>query len=354
MATGRNTRQWEICMSGVAPQDPRWWRFNPVSGVVGIAFAVTACGHPPDGPDQALAYAERVETTLGVEAERAEPVAKFPRRRDRMHTIDPVRVSLGQWSDLEDCEAGALIAQANSPLGKVRSSFERVRHSHALVAALDDCQETMTAEEWAAFQPDRAQKAAQLDEERWNAVWVSDVVERSFGRTTPLAASLRSGAFEQWTQLLAAVSPVDDGSIDSQQWYASEAALDKAAGVGEAFQFMLSTTAGLNRVASAVERSRNQRDTCMKKDREVLAVMRGHYANKIQPMMAKGDTTLRSATESLTNAIESLRPSDGVPVGMRKWVQQWGGNRAFEDYRTATRRHAAAIGRLIDACGEQL
>ena len=341
-------------MTGVASKCPRMTRFNPVAGLIGTAFVAFACGQPPDGPDQALAYAARVETLLGVEGPSAEATVKFPRRRDRMHTIEPVRVSLGQWSDLEDCEAGGLIAQANSPLGKVRSTFERVRHSHALVAALDHCHDTMTEEEWEAFQPDREQKAAQLDEERWNAFWVSEVVERSLGRTTPLAASLRSGAFEHWTQLLSAVDPEGNGTIDSEQWYTSEAALDKAAGVGEAFQFMVSTTAGLNRVASAIDLSRSRRDVCMRKDREVLAVMRGHYANKLQPLMAKGDATLRGSTQALTTAIASLQPSDGVPSGMRAWVDQWGGNRAFKEYRAATRRHAAAVGRLMDACGEAL
>ena len=341
-------------MTNHRPWRPRFGLFYPFAAVVGTAMVLSGCDGSIPVADGALQYADRVESELGTATGEPAKAVPFPRRRDRLHVIEPVRVSLGQWSDLEDCEAGALIAQANSPLGKVRSAFERVRHSHALIAALDDCQRTMTEEEWAEFEPDRAKKAEQVDEERWNAFWVSDAVERSVGRTTPLDASLKSGAFEQWRQLVAAITPGDRRTVDDAQWYGAEATLDKSAGVGEAFRFMLATTAGLERVAQAVEQTRTERSVCMRKDRRVIAVMRGEYAKKLQPLMARGDVTLRNASQAMADALTGLEPSAGVPAAMQPWAAQWSGNRAFEAYRAATRRHATAIGKLLTACNETL
>ena len=336
------------------PSRPRFAYLYPLAALVGTAMLAPGCDESASTSDGALHYADRVESELGTATGESASLVPFPRRRDRLHVIEPVRVSLSQWSDLEDCEAGALIAQANSPLGKVRSAFERVRHSHALIAALDDCQGTMTEEEWAEFEPDRAKKAAQVDEERWNAFWVSDVVERSVGRTTPLDAPLKSGAFEQWQQLVAAITPEGRRAVDEAQWYNAESTLDKSAGVGEAFRFMVTTTVGLERVAQAVEQTRAERSVCMRKDRRVIAVMRGEYAKTLQPLMARGDVTLRNASQAMATALKDLEPSAGIPAAMQPWAAQWAGNRAFEAYRAATRRHAAAIGQLLIACNESL
>ena len=341
-------------MTNHRPWRPRFECFYPFAALVGTAMLVAGCDPAASTSDGALGYADRVETELGTASGDSGALVPFPRRRDRIHVIEPVRVSLSQWSDLEDCEAGALIAQANSPLGKVRTAFERVRHSHALIAALDECQGTMSEEEWAAFEPDRAAKAAQVDEERWNAFWVSEAVERSVGRTTPLDASLRSGAFEQWQQLVASITPEERSAVDEAQWYSAEATLDKSAGVGEAFRFMVTTTAGLERVADAVEQTRAERSVCLRKDRRVIAIMRGEYAKKLQPLMARGDVTLRNASQSMAAALKALEPSAGIPSAMKPWAAQWAGNQAFEAYRAATRRHAAAIGTLLTACNETL
>ena len=341
-------------MTNHRPWRPRFGLFYPFAAVVGTAMVLGGCDGSSPVADGALQYADRVESELGTATGEPAEVVPFPRRRDRLHVIEPVRVSLSQWSDLEDCEAGALIAQANSPLGKVRSAFERVRHSHALIAALDECQGTMSEEEWAAFEPDRVAKAAQVDEERWNAFWVSEAVERSVGRTTPLNDSLQSGAFEQWHQLVASITPEERSAVDEAQWYSAEATLDKSAGVGEALRFMVTTTSGLERVADAVEQTRAARSTCLRKDRRVIAIMRGEYAKKLQPLMARGDVTLRNASQSMAAALKALEPSVGIPSAMKPWADQWGGNRAFEAYRAATRRHAAAIGQLLTACNETL
>ena len=81
----------------------------------------------------AIEYAERVEEALGLEGHEGTLPIRLPTRSERRVTTEPVKVSFGQWYQLEDCEAGRLIAQANNALGRVRSAFERVRHNRSLL-----------------------------------------------------------------------------------------------------------------------------------------------------------------------------------------------------------------------------
>ena len=278
----------------------------------------------------------------------------FPARRDRRHNLEAVRVSFGEWNDLESCTAGGLIAEANSPLGKVRSPFERLRHSQALVVAFDGCEGTMTERAWAEFQSTRRQKTEQIDEERWNAFWMSEPVERSLGRTTPLKDALRSEAPVRWRELARALQHDGSGNVDVEGWYAAESLLDRTASVGEALRFMQRSTEALERVVHAVETSRADRSNCLERDRKVIALMRGYYAKKLQPLMATGDQTLRTSAEVLAELAEVLTPTDGVPAGMGTWMKQWRDQAAFQRYRASIRNHASSIGELLKVCKETL
>ena len=315
---------------------------------------IAACSGQSQDANVGLVYAERVEAALKLPNPDVPPAKIFPSRRNRRHDVEPVRVSYGEWNDLESCAAGGLIAEANSPLGRVRGPFERVRHSQSLLVALHDCRDTMTPGAWAKFQEARTQKADQLDEERWNAFWVSESVERSFGRSTPLEDALRSEAALRWKELTTRLNPGSTGRLNADAWYAAESLLERTASVGEALHFMLQTTQALERVSHAVERSRVDRDHCLERDRRVIALMRGHYAKVLQPLMASGDQTLRVTTETLAGVFEELTPSEGIPPGMTTWAEQWRGQAAFERYRAATRMHASRIGDLLNACNETL
>jgi hypothetical protein len=117
---------------------------------------------------------------------------------------------------------------------------------------------------------------------------------------------------------------------------------------------MVQTTWALERVTRAVNQSRADRSNCLKRDRRVIALMRGHYVNQLQPLMASGDQTIRSTAEVLESISEHLMPSEGVPQGMATWVKQWSSQSSFQRYRQATRDHASKIGELLKACGESL
>lgn len=321
-----------------------------------LAYTLTlaGCSGTSSSPDIGLVYAERVEEALKLPNGAVETLEVFPDRRDRRHDLEPIRVSFGEWNDLESCSAGGLIAAANSPLGRVRSPFERVRHSQSLLNALKDCENTMTERAWAEFQQARKQKADQIDEERWNAFWMSEPVQQSLGRTTPLEDALRSEAPSRWLELYSALEADTNGEVNVQAWYAAEALLDRTASVGEALRFMQQSTHALERVAKAVEQSRATRSNCLEMDRKAIALMRGHYAKKLQPLMAQGDQTLRTASEALAKIGERLTPSDGVPDGMAGWANQWADQAAFQRYRAAIRGHASQIGVLLKACKETL
>lgn len=315
---------------------------------------MAGCSQTSPSSDIGLAYADRVEEALKVTNASMEKIEIFPDRRDRRHDLEAVRVSFGEWNDLESCTAGGLIAEANSPLGRVRSSFERVRHSQALLNALTDCENTMTERAWTEFQRARDQKAEQLDEERWNAFWLSEPVQQSMGRTTPLEDSLRSGAPSRWLELAKSLEPETSSGLNEEAWYAAEAMLDRTASVGEALRFMQQSTLALERVSNAIEHARATRTNCLERDRKVIALMRGHYAKQLQPLMAQGDQTLRTASEALAHIVERLTPSDGVPSGMQPWSDQWVEQAAFQRYRAAIRGHASQIGTLLKACKETL
>lgn len=321
-----------------------------------IAYTLTAvsCSHGSPKSDVGLEYADRVEAALNLSDSTVEVPEGFPSRRDRRHDLDAVRVSFGAWNDLESCAAGGLIAEANSPLGRVRGSFERFQHSHALAAALNGCEQTMTASAWEKFQKARDQKAEQLDEERWNAFWMSEPVERSFGRTTPLEKALVSEGPLRWRELASSLQPAAGADVSSESWYDAESLLNRTPSVGQALRFMQLTTQALERVAQAVETSREGRVNCSEQDQAVMALMREHYSNRLQPLMASGDDTLRTASEVLAELVHDLTPSEGVPVSMQAWVEQWREQAAFQRYRTATRNHAEAMGKILSACNATL
>ena len=292
----------------------------------------------------------RVEEALGLDNGSANSYLPLPARAERRIATEPVKVSFGLWYQLEDCEAGRLIAQANNALGRVRSTFERVRHSRALLLTMDECRGVLGEKQWSDFAPTLARKADQYDEQRWNAFWLSDAVQSSLGRTAPLETALQSNAPDHWRALADAIDPVEDEAIDADSWYAAESALHRSAAVGEAVRFMVYTTHALNRVSDAIATSREGRETCMRKDKRVVALMRGHYGNELQPLMALGDTTLRVTSEVLEDVVENMAPSEPVSEGMALWKEQWAGQRVFTEYRNATRQHAAAIGRILAAC----
>ena len=321
---------------------------------IGITLIIVGCSGQSQDADLGLDYAEAVETALKQPKARMKTVEVFPSRRDRRHDLEAIRVSFGEWNDLESCAAGGLIAEANSPLGRVRSPFERARHSQSLLFALEGCEDTMTERAWAQFQAPRKQKMEQLDEERWNAFWLSEPAEQSLGRTTPLNGSLRSDAPRLWLALIKSLESDGQGGLDEKTWYATESTLLRTATVGEALRFMQSTTLSLERVVRAVEQSRLGRTNCLQRDRRVIALMRGHYGKKLQPLMARGDQTIRSSSEALSRVIEELTPSEGIPEGMMAWASQWRKQQAFSQYRGAIRRHASHIGELLSACDETL
>jgi len=267
--------------------------------------------------------------------------------------VEPVRISLGDWHALESCDAGGLIAAANSPMGRVRNPFEQFRHSAMVLDALRTCSGTMTAEAWDKFQEPRSVKESQLDEERWNAFWLSSGVERSFKRESSLEDASAGQAPDHWKTLSTLM--VDDGAelSDTDRWYEAERRLEKGPTVGEALYFMNRTSAGLERVARAVEKTRQGRTACLKADRRVIALMRGYYVKRLQPLMVSADSTIRAASEALADVLDTLEPSDGVPSGMVSWAKQWRDGAALERYRSATREHAAQLGHLLETCGER-
>ena len=144
------------------------------------------------------------------------------------------------------------------------------------------------------------------------------------------------------------------GALSTGEWYSAAQALERSAALGEAIRFMVQTSWSLERVTRAVNQSRTDRTNCLKRDRRVIALMRGHYVNQLQPLMASGDQTIRSTAEVLESISERLTPSEGVPQGMASWMKQWSSQSAFQRYRKATRDHASQIGVLLKACGESL
>jgi hypothetical protein len=337
-------------------QKPRQCKANPWVWLLSPLIAVLGCGHPPDGPDQALAYAEAVEAALDAPAASQQAVASYPRRRDRRVPIEPVQISLGDWHTLESCAAGGLIAEANSPLGKVRSDFERVMYSRSVLQTAHACEQSLNEKQWAPIAPAMAVKASQYGLERWNAFAVAPTVERSMGRTSTLELALISDAPEHWGRMVEALFPADGEPVDRDAWYAAESALEKSASVGEALRFVLRTTQAFDRVANAVEADRADRNPCLQRDRDVAALMRGHYVNRLQPLMAQGDPMVRRAHAVFGRVASELAPAEGLPPEMASWLAVWSGGEsgAFGAYRNATRRHARVMGELLAACGISL
>ena len=315
--------------------------------------SLAGCEGESQVSDAAADYAVRVEEALKLQSHAEAEPPRFPPRRDRRHVVDPVRISLGDWHALEACDAGGLIAAANSPMGRVRNPFEQFRHSAMVLGALSACAGTMSPEAWDKFQQPRSEKAAQLDEERWNAFWMSAGVEKSFSRETPFESAVGSQAPEHWRTLLSIAEGGDASLGDTTRWYESEQRLEQGATIGEVLYFMNRTSAGLERVARAVEQTRRGRTACLRADRRVIALMRGYYVKRLQPLMVSADATIRSASEVMTQVLESLEPSAGVPDGMGAWTEQWREGAALERYRAATREHAAQLGYLLETCGER-
>ena len=75
--------------------------------------------------------------------------------------------------------------------------------------------------------------------------------------------------------------------------------LDRTASVGEALHFLVQTTHALKRVSDAIAASRAGRQNCLERDRKVIALMRGHYVNTLQPLMA---ATLRAQCQPVDAA----------------------------------------------------
>ena len=318
-----------------------------------LTITLAGCEGQSQVSDVAVDYAILVEEALKLQSHAESTPASFPARRDRRHDIEPVRISLGDWHALESCDAGALIAAANSPMGRVRNPFEQFRHSAMVLGALRTCADTMSPEAWDKFQAPRSEKTAQLDEERWNAFWMSAGVEKSFSRETPFEGAVTSEAPEHWKSLLAVASSDVATLEDTTGWYESERRLEKGPTIGEVLHFMNRTSAGLERVARAVEQTRRGRTACLRADRRVIALMRGHYVNRLQPLMVSADASLRVASEVLADVMDKLEPSEGVPAGMTEWVEQWRDGAGLERYRAATREHAAQLGFLLETCGER-
>ena len=322
-----------------------------VAGLLTLTLA--GCEGEPQVSDVSAEYASRVEEALKLDSHADIEPPGFPERRDRRHTLEPVRISLGDWHALESCDAGGLIAQANSPMGRVRNPFEQYRHSAMVLNALDSCAGVMSPEAWDKFQEPRSEKQAQLDEERWNAFWTSAGVQKSFSRETPFEVAVAGSAPEDWKHLVDFLASPDTDLTDPSHWYESQQRLEKGPTLGAALHFMNRTSAGLERVATAVEQTRRGRTACLRADRRVIALMRGYYVKRLQPLMVSADGVLRTASAVLSEAVEALEPSDGVPSGMAEWTKQWRGGAALERYRSATRAHAAQLGHLLEACGER-
>lgn len=106
-----------------------------------VTFALPACSPAPTGLTQLHDYQQRIANTLS-----REPIAytpKFPPQipasRDLRLSIPRLQISLLDSIRLDACPAGALIAERNSALGRLREGVLRYYHDRQLLMALKDC-----------------------------------------------------------------------------------------------------------------------------------------------------------------------------------------------------------------------
>lgn len=347
--------------SGCEPLGPR---------LIGLlAFLVGLAGCAPGDPAAAMLeeYRDRVARVVAVDVAQAapEPLAAWPRPRERVLDIPPQRIGLRQFLSLHRCDLGALIGERSSPLGRVMTASRHLAYEHRFLLAGRRCLERLEPNgDEASLREELAElldfKSARLPRLTWNATLGSDVLAVAHALDVlpldPASAELSGqDATAAIDELARRIPILGRAPLDMAAWQAPWEALSRSRFPARLRRSMQLIGHHLDEVARLLETRQAQRPLCPQgrptRDAEILRnLLRGYHGEQVQPYLVAVD----GAGRVWFAALQRLRQAQAVdePPAFAGFARQTFGpeGREWQRFQAARERHTAAWQDVLDQC----
>lgn len=325
------------------------------SALGALLLALSACG-VPDAVERVTDYRAQVEAALGTRPldDPAAALPRLPRRRERRLDIADHRIGMVDFLAIQGCGLGALAGHRNSPLGQVMPPTRRLVYELEVLEAGAACLDELGEERRARLEHLLAAKRAELPRHLWNALWMSEALERYLA--TAAVPSVQQPDGDALAGLSRLRRQIASERLTREVGIQLEAALGQLRDeppLGQALRQLDHVGTQLDAVASLVEA--HPPGPCREQHVRLAHIFRDAYL-PVQAELARLDQSVGEALVELDGAYRASAVRVGAPPeAMLHYHAQVLDPAAesglWQRYRRAMLRHAAAWGPTLRACG---
>jgi hypothetical protein len=337
--------------------------------LLGCVALLMACSPANDGLALQRDYLKRLAYVL--EADEPEQLSRaglsvyrMPPRRERLLSIDEVRISLLELLiDARYCPAlQQLISQRNSILGKQMQASQRLGYEGELLRSIEQClpylRDESSAELRQSLQEISVVKRRQLPAVFFNALNASPEFEgylRFADQALPMDTPEDSAALDALRQL-ATIGAVLPGQLppNTEELDGHFFALYASPQGGQLITSLASLTHSLDAGSALLEERLANHPPCptgkaTERGKILQNIFIKFYAGSLQPYMAQVHQRAQPWRESL----HSMAALPGMPPASRDYLQRLSGesDSLWSAFNTATARHVRAWQQTLQSCG---
>lgn len=278
----------------------------------------------------------------------------LPRRRLRRIEVPDQRMGPFDFLAIVGCPLSEIVARRNGSLGRVLPPTLRLRHEIDVLAAGEDCLPSLNEDRAARLRPLVEAKRRDFGAHVWNAVWLSDEVERflSSGPRSLVGGRNGNDAARQLARAASAIAPAPREEIDVDALADAFEQLRDDAAIGPLLRDVDRVERELSRVAARLTLvSRRGCDNLSK-------LLSRDFRERYLPLQARLGELDRRAGELLP-ALDALYRNSSraveVPLAMEAFAARVldveSSEGLWRRYRSALRAHAEAWQPLLESCG---
>lgn len=331
----------------------------------GMLFAAASIGCGPslvsDGlADYRAAIEERLATTqtpsraAGSTYSPDEELVRLPRRRLRRIEVGDQRIGPFDFLAILGCPLSEVVARRNSSLGRVLIPTRRLEHEVSVLNAAEDCLPSLRDDRAQRLRERIAAKRLDFGAHVWNAVWLSEEIERfvTAGPRSIIGGRDADDAPWQLKRAAAAIAPQATDRIDLEVLAEAFEQLRDDPAMGPLIREIDRARFELLLVAAMIAKV-EQAGCDATKSR-----LAGDFERRYLPLQRRLGALDRRA-ESLLGALDRLyrvsSASVEVPAAMQRFAAATldveSSQGLWMRYRAAVGAHASAWQPLLEACG---
>lgn len=323
---------------------------------------LTGCSQ--DTPSLMQNYHQRVANVLELDAYPIEPYTPppAPSARSLRLELPPIKISLLEFLKLWRCDLNRVLAERNSPLGKVAPPSQQLHNTRDMLISGEPCVATLRETD-----PDLAielDKALQQRREQrmlswWNA-WLGSKEWQQFSRSG--AEPLMWPAEQSEAARLSCMQALDFALLQGKRWLQQNYAYDANLMEHHQQQLALSELLGswrnsqllltqISRNTAALLQQRAQQQPLCPQGRPtpraniLKNVFNKFYAGRFQPYLA----LVHRSGEQILQRLDTFFQLAPAPADFQAWLMQLKSER--EQLDQAHRQHVEAWQATLKSCG---